>query len=588
MRGAWRLALITGVTLSGSAGYGQPIQQAPAVVAPLNEGGTPEQLERSWQRLNRQMQRLDQMVGPAPALDFSDDLRSVPVPEALLKANSPETTQAMGLDKALALAFNNNPPLKMQRMAIAAQAARVASASGLYWPTLSLVADAEGFQSSSTVYSPYANNGYGFGPAFNPGGEDNTFLITTDGSTNLDALASNSGPFYIPAGGSISSVSNGVIGDINLRIDYDLLDFARTPTVRAAQAQLERLQNSYADALRSLQLEVSEAYFRLQREEQLVRIYDAMVRTDLVVLDDTLGLKQAGIVPRVDLLRRSAILASNQETLIQSLADRAVARRRLWMLLNLPATVTPSASEPIGLSPRWPLTLDDSLLAAYRDNPELDAIEATRRALALQQDATAAALLPRLRLFAAAGGSAGVERNFNFALSGGGCCGSTVIPLAQNSSTDWSVGLSLDWLIFDAGRTSNAVEALRQDDHAAAQQYINRRNGIRLRLEQAFFNHEASLAKLVSTRRALGASKEAFRDASLRYQTGLTNEVELSITQEQLVDALVRRLLATIDVNITYAQLLRELLPMPRDPSMPVPTHLTLPSGSSRPIPLDP
>lgn len=563
----------------GPAGHAQPIQQPQPAVTPLNEGGTPEQLERSWRRLNGQMDALDQMLGPAPALDFSDDLRSPPLPEALLKANQLEGTQAMGLNEALTLAFRNNPNLELQRRAIAAQAARVGSAAGLYWPTLRLIADGEGFQSNATVRSPYANDGYGFGPAFNPGGEDNTFLITTNGSALPEAVESNSGPFYIPAGGAFSSISNGVVGDVSLRIDYDLLDFARTPTVRAARAQLDQLQNSYADALRALQLEVSEAYFRLQRDEQLVRIYDAMVRTDLVVLDDTLGLKQAGLVPRVDLLRRSALIARNQETLIQTLADRAVARRRLWVLLNLPATVTPRASEAINLSPRWPLTLEDSLLEAYRDNPELEAISATRRALALQQDATAAALLPRLRLFAAAGAAASVERTFNLSLSGGGCCGSTVIPLAQSNSTDWSVGLSLNWLVFDAGRTSNAVEALKQDDHAAAQRYINRRNSIRLRLEQAFFNHEASLAKLVSTRRALGASKEAFRDASLRYQTGLTNDVELSITQEQLVDALVRRLIATIDVNITYARLLRELLPMPRDPSKTVPTRLIFPAA---------
>lgn len=529
------------------------------------------------------MDALDQMLGPAPALDFTDDLRSEPLPEALLKANSQDNTQAMGLNEALTLAFRNNPNLAMQRLAIAAQGARVASASGLYWPTLRVVAAGEGFQSNATMRSPYANDGYGLGPAFNPGGDDNTFLITTNGSTKPKDFQSNSGPFYIPAGGAFSSVSNGLVGDISLRIDYDLLDFGRTPTVRAARAHLDQLENSYANALRVLQLDVSEAYFRLQRDEQLARIYDAMVRTDLVVLDDTLGLKQAGIVPRVDLLRRSAMLARNQEKLIQTLADRAVARRRLWMLLNLPATVTPSASDPINLSPRWPLTLEDSLLAAYRDNPELEAITATRRALALQKDATAAALLPRLRLFAAAGAAASVERTFNLALSGGGCCGSTVVPLAQSTSNDWSLGLSLDWLVFDAGTTSNAVEALKQDDDAAAQHYINQRNGIRLRLEQAFFNHEASLAKLLSARRALGASKEAFRDASLRYQTGLTNEVELSITQEQLVDALVRRLIANIDVNITYAQLLRELLPMPRDPSKPVPTRLTLPTEPQKP-----
>ena len=84
------------------------------------------------------------------------------------------------------------------------------------------------------------------------------------------------------------------------------------------------------------------------------------------------------------------------------------------------------------------------------------------------------------------------------------------------------------------------------------------------------------MAKLVSARRAVGASKEAFRDTQLRYQTGLSDEINLSITQEQLVNALVRRLFATVEVNVTYARMLRELLPMPKNPNNPVSTQLTL------------
>ena len=101
------------------------------------------------------------------------------------------------------------------------------------------------------------------------------------------------------------------------------------------------------------------------------------------------------------------------------------------------------------------------------------------------------------------------------------------------------------------------------------------RNAIRLRLESAFFNHEASLAKLASARRGVASAIEAFRDVRLRYQTGLSSELDLSITQERLISSLVQRLDAAVDVNITYAQLLRELLPVPRDPNAPFSPQLT-------------
>ncbi|MDG1060845.1 MAG: TolC family protein [Synechococcus sp. cluster3_bin.96] len=567
-------------------------------VAPLDEGGTTEQLEKSWERLNNQVDAIDTLTGPAPAIESSDDLRSLEVPKLLIDVNAPASAElteqdtqpdpllllpsapdkparilSLTLENAVTLAFRNNPSLGAQRDLIKAQAATIASESSRYWPTISVFANVDGFQSGTTTYNPYGNNTYGLGSLFNRKGQTPNFAFTNDGNQVSGASA---GPFYVPSGGGLSAVMNGVSADAGLQDDYDIINFARTPRVQAAQARLTQQENLYADRLRVIQLEVSEAYYNLQRAEQLVQIRDAIVRTDLVVLEDTLDLKQAGLVPRVDLLRRSSLLAADEESLIQAMADRAVARRELWTVLNLSSEVIPSAQDPISLQPRWPLNLEKTVLAAYDDNPELTAILATQQALIRRQDEAAAQLLPRLSLFAAAGGLGSVEQTFNLAPIGGGCCGDTFLPLEQVSGYEWSVGLAFNWMIFDAGGTSNRVKALQLQEQATAEHYASTRNAIRLRLERAFLNHEASLAKLVSARRAVGASKEAFRDTQLRYQTGLSDEIDLSITQEQLVNALVRRLFATVDVNVTYARMLRELLPMPKNPNHPVLTQLTL------------
>jgi len=245
-------------------------------------------------------------------------------------------------------------------------------------------------------------------------------------------------------------------------------------------------------------------------------------------------------------------------------------------VLNLPPTINPSASDPIALQARWPLNLEQSLLAAYKDNPELQAILATRDALAQQKQATAAGLLPKLSLFASGGSSTSNATISNIKLGGGGCCGSSLLPDSTTNGWDWSIGLTLNWLLFDAGTTSGEARALAKREAATIQQYAAQRNDIRLRLEEAFFNHEASLAKLASARRSVSASLEAFRDVKLRYLSGLSNELLVSNTQDQLINSLVNRLTATVNVNITYARLLRELLPVPRDPSTAITPSLRL------------
>ena len=549
-------------------------------------------LERSWQRLDAELRALDRLLPSEPESPVGDVLSTPELPANLIRANQPATgpiqpadtvagppldlptpqqlqagsVASLSLEQALAIAFANSATLQAQREQVAAALARFQAAMGSYWPSISAFATGgyEGSRSTTTAKKP--NDNLGFGPLFAPAG-----LLDSTGNPTA-------GPFYVPNGGSVAATSGewGVEG--GLQLNYALLDFARTPTVRAARAVLERQRNTYANQLRSLQLQVSEAYYSLQQEEQLVRVYDANLRNDLVVLQDTLDLKQAGLVPRLDVLRRRAIQAADEETLIQALADRAVARRQLAVLLNLPASVTPSPSDPIVVQPRWPLDLEASLLAAYRGNPELEAILATRTALAQQSQATAAGLLPQLSLFANASGSSSQTSLGDFELSGGGCCGSTALPLSTNNGWDWSVGLTFTWLLFDAGTTADQARALTKQAAATAQQYAATRNDIRLRLEQAFFNHEASLAKLSSARRGVSAALEAFRDVRLRYLTGLDSELNLSNTQDRLINSLVRRINATVNVNITYAKLLKELLPMPRDPNAPIQPQLQISS----------
>ena len=577
-----------------------PAQLVPAALArPPSQPQNTKLLERSWQKLDAQLRVLDQLLPSEPEPPVGDVLSTPELPANLIRANQPATgpiqpadmvasppldlpspqqlqagsVVSLSLEQALAIAFANSASLQAQREQVAAALARFQASMGSYWPTISAFANGGYEGSRSTTTSNKPNDNLGFGPLFAPNG----LLTPGPNGTSIPTA----GPFYVPNGGSVAATSGESGLEGGLQLNYALLDFARTPTVRAARASLEQQRNTYANQLRSLQLQVSEAYYSLQQNEQLVRVYDANLRNDMVILQDTLDLKQAGLVPRLDVLRRRVIQATEEETLIQALADRAVARRQLAVTLNLPPQVTPNASDPIVVQPRWPLDLEASLLAAYRGNPELEAILATRRALAEQSRATASGLIPRLSLFASAGGSGAQTSLRDFTLGGGGCCGSTALPLSTTSGWDWSVGLSFTWLLFDAGTTAGRARALTKQAAATDQRYAASRNDIRLRLEQAFFNHEASLAKLSSARRGVAAALEAFRDVRLRYLTGLDSELNLSNTQDRLINSLVQRINATVNVNITYAKLLKELLPMPRDPNLPIQPQLQLQLSSS-------
>ena len=83
--------------------------------------------------------------------------------------------------------------------------------------------------------------------------------------------------------------------------------------------------------------------------------------------------------------------------------------------------------------------------------------------------------------------------------------------------------------------------------------------------------------------RGVAAALEAFRDVRLRYLAGLSSEIDVSFTQDRLIGSLVQRLNATVGVNITYARLLRELLPVPRDPDQRIQPQLQVSINTTTP-----
>lgn len=526
---------------------------SPAGAVPAAEGTA--LLERRWQRLDRELRELMQ---PAPR----------PRPAA--------GQRSLSLEEALAIAFAANPDLQAQRELVAAAEAELQAAEGTYWPRLSAVAGGGALWEKQLNVAPVGNGNLGLGANFSANG-----LLSASGEPT-------NGAFYVPSGGRVSlDISRGS-ASAGLLFGYDLLDLRRSPTVAAARARLEGLRSTYSAQLRDLQLQVSEAYYQLQQADQTVRIQDAAVGNDAVILADARDLKQAGLVPRLDVLRREAIKAGDRQLLIQAEADRAVARRQLAVLLRLEPQVTPLAGDPITLLPPWPLDLEASLRAAVADNPELEALLAGRTALLKQRDATRAGLLPRLTLVAGAGAGALTARADGIRPENGGCCGTTVVPVQNTASADWSLGLNLNWLLFDGGTIAAQARSFERQAAAVQQQLVARRDAIQLRLETAYVNHTASIARLEAAQQEVAAGLEAFRDVRLRYQSGLSSETDLSLTQERLISSLLRRLQATVGVNLTYARLLRELLPMPRNPATPLTPRLTWPMAAPPDPPGDP
>ena len=541
--------------LRGGVWLGAGFWVTTAAAAPLTTAMPPSPgLVRSLASFERDLLELDGALRSQGASDptpfsLSDPALQPPDPQAApvsaAAADQPQE-RVLSLVQALSVAVANSPELAERRARIAEMRGLQRSVLGRFWPRLALNLGASFAQRSDVNLATEGNSAVY--------SSDSPFLVETGGWQRIQANLGN-------AWGSLG-------------LDWELISFERGAALAEQDQRLSASLQQYGDALRQLQLHVSEAYYGLQLADQLLRIREAVVRNDALVRDQVAALKGSGLVPRLDLLRAEAALQQSRFRQEQAEALRQSRRQALTNLLNVAFTTLLRAQTIVAMQPPWPLPLDATLVAGLRDNPALEQLSAERQALLRQADRRQAQLLPNLQLFAAGGG--GVDQLTKPVIDLNGCCGASNIRQVANQNADWVAGLRLHWRFFDAGVSGGEAQASRAAAEAVLQRLARQRNQIRQELETAFYDYRASLSQLAAAEASYQASREAFRDARARYQLGLADYTDVSETIMLLTRSMEGIAESTTLANVSYARMLRQLQPVPQQPERAPNLPLTL------------
>ena len=496
----------------------------------------------------------------APPFNPADPaLQAPPADQAPASAAAAQQSQQrlLSLAQALTVAVANNPDLAERRARIVELQGWRRAVQGQFWPRL----------------------GLSLGGDF---GQRQVYNLVQEGNAGIYPPPPAPGAaFLVEEGGWNRILANRATGWGSLQLDWDLISFERGAALAEQDQRLTASLQDYGNALRQLQLEVSEAYYNLQLADQLQRIRAAVTRNDTLVRDQVGALKASGLVPRLDLLRAEAALQHSRFRLEQAEALRQSRRQALTNKLNVAFSTMLRAQTTVALQPPWPLALDATLVAGLRNNPALEQLAAERQALLRQADRRNAQLLPRLQLFAAGGGSSDLLTKPVIDLNG--CCAESNTRQLASQSADWLAGLRLHWRLFDAGTSAGEAQASRAAAEAVLQRLASQRNRIRQELETAFYDYRASLSQLSAAEASYRAAREAFRDARARYELGLANYTDVSETITLLTQAMEGIAESITLANLSYARMLRQLQPVAEQPVAQPELPLTLPASVLNP-----
>lgn len=454
----------------------------------------------------------------APAkVTLPDRLESQPLNPLLRPDQAPQVeidlTQPLSLDQAVEIARRNNKDIIIRELELERSKAALEEARAALKPTLSVQG---GFQQSGrSEFTDVIQSKLG--------GDDN----------------------------SARRHSTAVNGDF--RLDYNLIDPSRRPTIQAAEKRVEQAQLTLDERLAELRLRVSGVYYDLQLADEQVRISQRAVEAAQRSLKDAQALERAGVGTKFAVLQSEVQLANEQQTLINAQGDQQTGQRRLARDLQVPHKVNVLAADKASQAGQWDLSLADSVVLAYKNRVELDNQLVQREIADFQREAALGAIKPRVGLFA----QVGVDDTLTYNRTGNTNPLANGSSLQNNTGVDYSFGLNLRWNFYDGGAARASARQREVDKAIAEQRFADARDGIRLQVEEAYYDLGSNLKNISTARKGIDQASDALRLARLRFQAGVGTQTDVVNAERDLTRAEGNLVTAIVNYNRALVQMQR-------------------------------
>lgn len=344
---------------------------------------------------------------------------------------------------------------------------------------------------------------------------------------------------------TLSAKQRGIDAESNTAFDsqaqlrYDLYTSGRrNAAIKEAEEQVRFQELDVERQAEEIRLNVATDYYALQQADENVRISRSAVENSQASLRDALALERAGVGTRFDVLRSQVNLANAQQELTNALSQQIIARRRLAVRLNLSQSANISAADPVQLAGLWERSLEDSIILAYQNRPELQQQLARRNISEQRREQALASLRPQISLLA----SYDLLDVFNDNV---------------NVSDGYSVGVRATLNLYDGGAARARAAQAKANMAVEETRFAQQRNEIRFQVEQAYSTQVANLENVQTANAALEQAKESLRLARLRFQAGVGTQTDVINAENELTRSEGNRIRAILDYNRALTELQR-------------------------------
>ena len=356
----------------------------------------------------------------------------------------------------------------------------------------------------------------------------------------LDRVPKARFPSFDPVSGTftfneieIQPIDSGT-GTVSLSQVVDISGVVRTATdaaslfSRIANLDVQRTRNDVV-------LQVKQAFYDVLRAQELVRVAEESLRNAEVRRKLAQAAVDAGVSPKLDVMRAEAAVAAAEQAVITARNALQLAKSAFNNVLGR------RVDEPVELLP-----VDEQVPESADFNQYLQEALAKRTemiqanlGISLAENQITAAKRDQLPTVVVRG-----QWDFNLKTS-------TFQPRESSFTTIAAV----QFKIWDSGQTQGRVEQARADVDKAKITIENVREGIALEVRNAYLGLQEAREKVAVAEKGLQAATESLRVARLRYEAGVSNQLELSDAELAYTQAEQNLVNARYDLRVAWARL---------------------------------
>ena len=304
----------------------------------------------------------------------------------------------------------------------------------------------------------------------------------------------------------------------------------------AARYGLNAADMNLENTRQQVKYQTAVAYYQVLARAALVQVQQEAVRLLEEHLRNVEIQYEVGVVAKADMLATNVQLANVQRALNSAWGDYLTVVAQLNNLMGVAVDTEVELSEETNFSSDY-LTEAECLEYALAHRPDgISARYLVKRAAAAK-DAAKSGYRPTVA--AVIQGIFGGEGNFT----------------ADHYQERWTVGLEMQWNIFDNGITSSRVEQAKAAERKAESQARQQLEAIELEVRSAYIALQTAEKNIETTSAAVSKAEEEFAIAQIRYIEGVDTNLNVMDAQEKVVETRNNFYSAVYDYNASRARL---------------------------------